>query len=71
MPRMLAGVLLLAALTASNSAFAQRSVWVAVMLVYQAPYDAVDWDSNLRRRFANQHTSVTMKYRSSPIFAMP
>jgi hypothetical protein len=37
------GILLLIVLTAPSTAFAQRSVWVAVMVIYQAPSDAIDW----------------------------
>src|SRR5262245_9788684 len=43
MPKALVGMILLMALLAPSSAFAQRSVWVAVMVVYQAPSDAIDW----------------------------
>lgn len=43
MRKAFAGVLLLTALVAPATAIAQRSVWVAVMVIYQAPSDAIDW----------------------------
>jgi hypothetical protein len=30
-------------LLAQSTAFAQRTVWVGVVVVYQAPADAIDW----------------------------
>lgn len=36
-------LLMLGLLVFSTPAFAQRTVWVSVMVVYQAPDDAIDW----------------------------
>jgi hypothetical protein len=40
--RSLAGVLIVV-LLGQGAAFAQRTVWVGVVVVYQAPADAIDW----------------------------
>ena len=37
------GLLLLITSLLPAVAFAQRNVWVAVMVIYQAPADAIDW----------------------------
>ena len=39
----LAGIILLVALLVPGVAMAQRLTWVAVLLVYKAPADAIDW----------------------------
>jgi hypothetical protein len=43
MRRTCLGLLLLVTWLAPAIAFAQRNVWVAVMVIYQAPADAINW----------------------------
>ncbi len=43
MRRSLAGIIVMVALLIPGIAFAQRMIWIAVLVAYQAPHDAINW----------------------------
>lgn len=47
MRRRLFGLLLVITWLLPAVAFAQRNIWVAVMVIYQAPADAINWQGPL------------------------